>query len=169
MTFPYRCKSFVNQVSQKWISIYVTLGLHRNYIYKEVPQNQNFLFCDSFVHRHYLYLLSNEDDNNDDNEDEKEDNLINGVRKKNEAALKGNKILLSLAPILKQTLLAQIKQKNLFLQIFFFLMLAQEYIFILRNFLFLEEQTKNEDNITSASYLHLLDLCQHLLSQTKWS
>ena len=33
VTLPYRCN--VSQVSQKWISIFVTLGLHRNYIYKE--------------------------------------------------------------------------------------------------------------------------------------
>ena len=48
VTLPHRCNSYVSQVSQKWISIYVTLGLHRKYIYKEVSQNKNFWFCDSF-------------------------------------------------------------------------------------------------------------------------
>ena len=38
VTLPYKCNSYVHQV----ISISVTLGLHRNYIYKEVSQNKNF-------------------------------------------------------------------------------------------------------------------------------
>ena len=32
----YRCNSYVSQVSQKWISISVALGLQRNYFYEEV-------------------------------------------------------------------------------------------------------------------------------------
>ena len=36
--------SYVSQVSQKWIPISVTLGLHRNYIYKEVSQNKKNIF-----------------------------------------------------------------------------------------------------------------------------
>ena len=55
---------------------------------------------------------------------------------------------------------------NFFLQIFFFWMLTKEYIFVLRNFLLIHK-IKKEDDLTSASYLHMLDLCQHLLSQTK--
>ena len=42
------CNLYLSQVSQKWISISVTLGLRRNYIYKEVSQNKNFIFCESF-------------------------------------------------------------------------------------------------------------------------
>ena len=46
-TLPHRCNSYVSQVSQKWKSISVTLGSGKNYIYKEVSQNKNFLFGDS--------------------------------------------------------------------------------------------------------------------------
>ena len=42
VTLPYRCNSYVSQV---------TFGLHRNYIYKEVSQKQNF-----FVLWHFLLL-----------------------------------------------------------------------------------------------------------------
>ena len=60
------------------------------------------------------------------------------------------------------------KYWNLLLQIFFFFMLSKEYVFVVRNFLPLYKLKKDED-LTSASYLHILDQCQHLLSQTKWS
>ena len=56
MTLPYRCNSYVNQLSQKWVSISVTLGLHRNYIYKEV--SKTFFSVTVFVHRHFLYILN---------------------------------------------------------------------------------------------------------------
>ena len=45
-------------------------------------------------------------------------------------------------------------------------MQMKEYVFVLRNFLLLHE-LKKEDDLPSASYLQMLDLCQHLLSQTK--
>ena len=51
--------------------------------------------------------------------------------------LKGNKMLLSLAPILMQTIFALNKNFKCFWQIFFFLMLTKEYVFVLRNFLLL--------------------------------
>ena len=41
-------------------------------------------------------------------------------------------------------------------------------LLVFMNFILLH-QLKKEDNHTSARYLHMLDLCQHLLSQTKWS
>ena len=47
VTLPYRLNSYVSQVSQKWISISVTFGLYRNYIYKEVSVTV-------FVSRHFL-------------------------------------------------------------------------------------------------------------------
>ena len=46
-------------------------------------------------------------------------------------------------------------------------MLIKEYIFVLRNFQILHE-LKKEDDLTSSSYLHMVDQSQHLLSQTKW-
>jgi hypothetical protein len=58
------------------------------------------------------------------------------------------------------------KFKNIFWQIFFFLMLTKENIFVLRNFQILHK-LKKEDDLTSFSYLHMLDQCQYLLSQTK--
>ena len=51
--------------------------------------------------------------------------------------LKGNKMLLSLAPILMQTILAPNFLEIFFWQIFFCLMLTKEYVFVLRNFLLL--------------------------------
>ena len=47
VTLAYRLNSYVSQVSQKWISISVTFGLYRNYIYKEVSVTV-------FVSRHFL-------------------------------------------------------------------------------------------------------------------
>ena len=55
VTLPYRCNSYVSQVSQKWISILVTLGLHRNYIYKEVSQKNNFFY----VLWQFLFIATN--------------------------------------------------------------------------------------------------------------
>ena len=55
---------------------------------------------------------------------------------------------------------------NIFWQIYFFLMLTKEYIFVLRNFQILHK-LKKEGDLTSSRYLHMLDQCQHLLSQTK--
>ena len=57
---------------------------------------------------------------------------------------------------------------NLFWQIFFFLMLMKKCVFVLKNFPPWHKLNK-EDDLTSASYLNMLNLCQHLLSQTKWS
>ena len=54
VTLPFRCNSFVSQVSQKW-----TLYLNRNYIYK-CHWIKIFLFCDSFYSKtlplQYLHL-----------------------------------------------------------------------------------------------------------------
>ena len=41
-------------------------------------------------------------------------------------------------------------------------------MFFFRNFLLLHK-LKKEDDLTSASYLHMQDLCQHLLSQTNYN
>ena len=82
--------------------------------------------------------------------------------------LKGNKTLLSLGQIVMQTILAPIFFEFFLWQVFFLLMLTKEYVFVLRNFPLLHK-LKKEDDLTFASYLHMLDLCQHLLSQTKLS
>ena len=58
-----------------------------------------------------------------------------------------------------QTILAPFKKK-IFWQIFLFLMLTKEYVFVLSNFP-LEHDLKKEDDLTFASYLHMLDLCQN--------
>ena len=54
VTLPYILNSYVSQVSQKWISISVTFGLYRNYIYKEVSMTvfvcRHFLFWEQFDH-----------------------------------------------------------------------------------------------------------------------
>ena len=50
---------------------------------------------------------------------------------------------------------------TIFWHIFFFLRLTKEYVFVLRNFPLLHK-LKKKDYLTSASYLHMLDLCQHL-------
>ena len=50
----------------------------------------------------------------------------------------------------------------------FFLMQKKLYFIALSNLQFLNKLEKDDD-LTSASYLHMLDLSQHLLSQTKRS
>ena len=82
------------------------------------------------------------------------------------SAHKGNQMLLSLGQILMQTIFAPIILKYFLAEVFLFD--AKEYIFVLRNFKILHK-LKKEDNLNSSRYLHMLDQCQHLLSQTKWS
>ena len=60
------------------------------------------------------------------------------------------------------------KKWNIFSQIFFFLMLTKEFTLVLENFQILHK-LKKKDDLTFSSHLHMLDQCQHLLSQTKWS
>ena len=38
-------------------SLSLTLGLHGNYMYKEVSQNKTFSSVKVFVHRHFLYIF----------------------------------------------------------------------------------------------------------------
>ena len=52
-----------------------------------------------------------------------------------------------------------------FLQIIFFLMLMKEYVFLFLGISHFYINSKKEDDLTSASYLH----AGHLLSQAKWS
>ena len=63
--------------------------------------------------------------------------------------LKGNKILLSMAPILMQTALEPDFTEFFLIDIFFF-MLMKEYVLVFRNGLPLHK-LKKEDNLTSAS------------------
>ena len=49
-TLPYRYNSYISQGSQKLISIYVTLGLHRK------CHRTKKKFCNSCVHRYFLYI-----------------------------------------------------------------------------------------------------------------
>ena len=63
---------------------------------------------------------------------------------------------------------ANITCNNIFSKIIWhiFFMLLKEYVFVLGS-LPLLHKLKKEDDPTSVSYLHILNLCQDLLSQTK--
>ena len=76
---------------------------------------------------------------------------------------KGYKILLSLAPIVMETILAANFLEKFSVR--YFLFDANKKIFLLKEFPILLK-LKKEDGLTSASYLHVLVLCHHLLSQT---
>ena len=107
---------------------------------RKCHKTKTFCSVTVFVHRHYLYLLSNEDDNYDDNEDEIEDNLIKGVRKKR-GRLKRKQNTAELAANTEANPTCT-NLKKIFSGRYVFLMQAKEYRFVLRNFLLLEEQKK---------------------------